>query len=43
MISFYVQTPSGWLLEYGFGGAQASHQSEYSTAEIWGHEFRMLD
>ena len=38
-ISFYVQTPSGWYLEYGYAGAPATHQSEYSVNEVWGHEF----
>jgi 2,3-dihydroxyethylbenzene 1,2-dioxygenase len=39
MISFYVKTPSGWLIEYGYGGSPAKHQSEYIVGEVWGHEF----
>lgn len=38
MLSFYVQTPSGWFLEYGAGGRKANHQSEYCTRDSWGHE-----
>jgi 2,3-dihydroxybiphenyl 1,2-dioxygenase len=38
MISFYVQTPSGWFIEYGSGGTPANPQSEYCTSDVWGHE-----
>jgi 2,3-dihydroxybiphenyl 1,2-dioxygenase len=38
-ISFYVQTPSGWLMEYGYGGSPSKRQSEYVVGEVWGHEF----
>ncbi|MHA3791137.1 VOC family protein [Sphingomonas sp. YL-JM2C] len=38
MLSFYVQTPSGWFLEYGSGGRKANQQSEYCTRDSWGHE-----
>jgi 2,3-dihydroxybiphenyl 1,2-dioxygenase len=38
MLSFYVQTPSGWFCEYGGGGRAASEQSEYSVRGIWGHD-----
>lgn len=37
MFSFYVRNPSGWLLEYGWGGAPAAAQSEYYTEDIYGH------
>jgi 2,3-dihydroxyethylbenzene 1,2-dioxygenase len=38
-ISFYASTPSGWALEYGFGGSASRHQSEYNINEVWGHKF----
>lgn len=39
MFSFYMQTPSGWFCEYGYGGAPPNHQSEYNlVGDIWGHE-----
>jgi extradiol dioxygenase len=42
MISFYIESPSGFLLEYGFGGGVAKAQSEYNIADAWGHEYRRL-
>jgi 2,3-dihydroxybiphenyl 1,2-dioxygenase len=39
VISFYAQTPSGWLIEYGYGGSPSKHESEYIVGEVWGHEF----
>jgi 2,3-dihydroxyethylbenzene 1,2-dioxygenase len=42
MVSFYVQTPSGFFCEYGWGGAHALDQSEYNArGDSWGHE--MID
>jgi 2,3-dihydroxyethylbenzene 1,2-dioxygenase len=38
MVSFYMQTPSGFFCEYGWGGRSALTQSEYNPgADIWGH------
>jgi 2,3-dihydroxyethylbenzene 1,2-dioxygenase len=37
MLSFYTVNPSGWLFEYGSGGRRSSYQSEYYTADVWGH------
>jgi 2,3-dihydroxybiphenyl 1,2-dioxygenase len=37
MLSFYMVNPSGWLWEYGSGGRPATYQTEYYTADIWGH------
>jgi 2,3-dihydroxyethylbenzene 1,2-dioxygenase len=39
MVSFYMQTPSGFYCEYGWGGSPAHAQSEYNPgSDIWGHE-----
>lgn len=39
MVSFYVQTPSGFFLEYGWGGQESLRQSEYNASgQVWGHE-----
>jgi len=37
MFSFYFQTPSGWMLEYGWGARPATHQSEYYSEDTYGH------
>jgi 2,3-dihydroxyethylbenzene 1,2-dioxygenase len=38
MISFYVHTPSNWLIEMGWGGNVGSNpQSEYYPDDIFGH------
>jgi 2,3-dihydroxybiphenyl 1,2-dioxygenase len=39
MYSFYVQNPSGWNFEYGWGGRDATYQSEYHTKDMYGHKF----
>ncbi|MDR0279496.1 MAG: VOC family protein [Paucimonas sp.] len=43
MTSFYMQTPSGFDLEYGFGGLQvdwAEHSAfEFTRVSLWGHDF----
>jgi 2,3-dihydroxyethylbenzene 1,2-dioxygenase len=39
MFSFYVGNPSGWMWEYGWGARPATHQSEYYTEDMYGHEF----
>jgi 2,3-dihydroxyethylbenzene 1,2-dioxygenase len=38
MFSFYFATPSRWLVEIGWGGRPATHQSEYFTRDTYGHE-----
>lgn len=43
MLSFYVQTPSGFRVEYGFGGVLIEDEAtwlvqHYTAASIWGHE-----
>jgi 2,3-dihydroxyethylbenzene 1,2-dioxygenase len=37
MFSFYFKSPSGFQIEYGFGGRPATHQSEYYDADSYGH------
>ncbi|MBF6570313.1 MAG: VOC family protein [Candidatus Binataceae bacterium] len=37
MYSFYLRNPSGWMIEYGYGGRPATHQSEYYVEDIYGH------
>jgi 2,3-dihydroxyethylbenzene 1,2-dioxygenase len=37
-LTFYSATPSGWLVELGWGGCQASAQQEYHRRDIFGHE-----
>ncbi|MCY1259426.1 Iron-dependent extradiol dioxygenase [compost metagenome] len=43
MTSFYMQTPSGFDLEYGFGGLQLDWEQhsvfEFTRVSIWGHDF----
>ncbi len=43
MLSFYVTTPSGFRVEYGYGGLLIEDESiwqvqHYSEPSIWGHE-----
>jgi hypothetical protein len=39
MLSFYMQTPSGFFCEYGWGGREALKQSEYNArGASWGHD-----
>ena len=39
MVSFYLQTPSGFFCEYGWGGGPALAQSEYNPrGDSWGHQ-----
>ena len=38
MFSFYFKSPSGFNIEYGFGGRPATHQSEYYDADTYGHK-----
>jgi 2,3-dihydroxybiphenyl 1,2-dioxygenase len=37
MFSFYFRTPSGWMLEYGWGARNATYQSEYYSEDVYGH------
>ncbi|HJV27654.1 MAG TPA: VOC family protein [Aromatoleum sp.] len=43
MISFYMKTPSGFDLEFGYGGLQVDWQRhnafEFTRVSIWGHDF----
>jgi 3,4-dihydroxy-9,10-secoandrosta-1,3,5(10)-triene-9,17-dione 4,5-dioxygenase len=43
MTSFYMKTPSGFDLEYGFGGLQLDWKEhsafEFTRVSIWGHDF----
>jgi 2,3-dihydroxyethylbenzene 1,2-dioxygenase len=36
-LTFYMATPSGWLLELGWGARKALAQQEYFTGDIFGH------
>lgn len=42
MISFYVETPSGFQVEYGWGGRDVREEgwtvSTYNVTSIWGHQ-----
>lgn len=42
MISFYVETPSGFQVEYGWGGRDVQEAgwtvSTYNVTSIWGHQ-----
>lgn len=43
MTSFYMKTPSGFDLEYGWGGLQVDWERhtafEFTKVSIWGHDF----
>ena len=43
MTSFYVATPGGFALEYGFGGLQLDWERhtefEFTEVSLWGHDF----
>lgn len=43
MISFYMKTPSGFDLEYGYGGLQVDWEQhntfEFTRVSLWGHDF----
>ena len=43
MISFYVQTPSGFRLEYGAGGLLIDPDTHvatrYTDDKVWGHQW----
>jgi extradiol dioxygenase len=41
MLSFYVQTPAGFDVEYGWGALTIEGEwtvGEYDQISIWGHE-----
>jgi 2,3-dihydroxybiphenyl 1,2-dioxygenase len=38
MYSFYFRSPSGFMIEYGFGARPATHQSEYYGEDFYGHK-----
>ena len=42
MISYYVKTPSGWEMEYGYGGLEIDEETwvpgRWSAAHFWGHK-----
>ncbi|MDB5430413.1 MAG: naphthalene 1,2-dioxygenase [Caulobacter sp.] len=35
--TFYFATPSGWLMELGWGGAKAFRQQQYHLNDVFGH------
>ncbi len=37
MYSFYFRSPSGFMIEYGCGARDATHQSEYYNEDFYGH------
>lgn len=43
MTSFYMKTPSGFDMEYGFGGLQLDWEEhsafEFTRVSMWGHDF----
>lgn len=44
MVTFYIHTPSGWLMEMGWGGnVGSSPQSEYYPEDIFGHHHQHAD
>ncbi|MEU5840847.1 VOC family protein [Rhodococcus sp. NPDC047139] len=42
MISYYVKTPSGWEMEYGYGGLEIDEDTwvpgRWNAAHFWGHQ-----
>lgn len=38
MYSFYAANPSGWMIEFGWGGSDSTHQSEYYDRDTYGHK-----
>jgi len=42
MISFYMETPSGFDIEYGFGGVEIDdatwQTTTYDSTSLWGHK-----
>ena len=40
-LTFYFVTPSGWLLELGWGGGKSFAQQQYHTNDIFGHRIEV--
>lgn len=42
MVSFYMETPSGFDVEYGYGGVEIDdaiwQPTTYRSTSIWGHK-----
>ena len=36
-LTFYHATPSGWLLELGWGGGKSFDQQQYHLSDVFGH------
>lgn len=47
MVSFYVRTPAGFDIEYGWGATEVDEQTwsvaKYSRTSVWGHEMADLE
>ena len=39
MFSFYCESPSGFMVEVGYGGAPATYQSQFHVTDTYGHQF----
>ena len=43
MLSFYLRTPTGWDLEYGYGAIEIDDEdwivTTYDAPSVWGHDF----
>ena len=43
MVSFYMKTPAGFDMEYGYGGLQVDWEEhsafEFTRVSLWGHDF----
>lgn len=43
MTSFYMKTPSGFSMEYGWGGLLVADAvwrvTHHSTTKLWGHDY----
>lgn len=37
-LTFYSATPSGWLMELGWGGVEPSLQQQYHEGDLFGHQ-----
>ena len=48
MTSFYIKNPSGFAIEYGYGGRLIEDDAKwevrrYSATQLWGHQFAMAE
>jgi hypothetical protein len=46
MTSFYIKNPSGFAIEYGYGGRLIEDDAKwdirkYSATKLWGHQLTM--